>query len=77
MTVLVAGGASVWALIAVGVASVTAVFGTVAARTLIEDPPDTARLVGQSRMETAAALEGLLLPLLATAGRLSVSAAFS
>ena len=51
-------------------------FGTVAARTLIDDPPDTARRLGQSRMEIAAALEGLLLPFLATAGLLSLLAAF-
>ena len=76
MIVLVSGGASAWAFIAVGLACAAGIFGTVAARTLIEDPPDTARRVGQSRMETAAALEGLLLPFLATAGLLSLLAAF-
>ncbi|MFZ0383220.1 MAG: hypothetical protein WCD11_25135 [Solirubrobacteraceae bacterium] len=74
--VLVSGGASAWAFIAVGLACAAGVFATVAARTLMEDPPDTARRVGQSRMETSAALEGLLLPFLATAGLLSLLAAF-
>ena len=42
MIVLVSGRASAWAFIAVGLAGAAGVFGTVAARTLIEDPPDTA-----------------------------------
>ena len=74
--VLVSGGVSAWAFIAVGLAGAAGLFGTVAARTLIDDSPDTGRRVGQSRMETAAALEGLLLPFLATAGLLSLLAAF-
>ncbi len=68
MIVLVSGGASAWAFIAVGLAAAAGVFGTVAAQTLIDDPPDTARRVGESRMETAAALEGLVLPFLAHRG---------
>ena len=76
MIVLAAGAATAWAFIAAGLAAAAGVFGTVAARTLIEDPPDTARRLGQSRMETAAGLEGLLLPFLLTAGLLSVLAAF-
>jgi hypothetical protein len=76
MIVLAAGGATAWAFIAAGLAAAAGVFGTVAAQTLIDDAPDTARRLGESRMETAAGLEGLVLPFLLTAGLLSVSAAF-
>ena len=76
MIVLAAGGARAWAFIAAGLAAAAGVFGTVAAQTLIDDPPDTARRLGESRMETAAGLEGLVLLFLLIAGLLSVSAAF-
>lgn len=76
MIVLAAGGARGWAFIAAGLAAAAGVFGTVAAQTLIDDPPDTARRLGESRMETAAGLEGLVLLFLLIAGLLSVSAAF-
>ena len=76
MILLAAGGATAWAYIAAGLAAAAGVFGTVAAQTLIDDAPDTARRLGESRMETAAGLEGLVLPFLLTAGLLSVSAAF-
>ena len=76
MIVLAAGGATAWAFIAAGLAAAAGVFGTVAAQTLIDDPPDTARRLGESRMETAAGLEGLVLLFLLIAGLLSVSAAF-
>ena len=76
MIVLAAGGATAWAFIAAGLAAAAGVFGTVAAQTLIDDPPDTARRLGESRMETAAGLEGLVLLFLLNAGLLSVSAAY-
>jgi hypothetical protein len=75
--VFAAGGTSVFAWSAFGIACAGTLFAAAAAHTLIEDAPGTMRGVEQGRKETAAGIEGLELVLFPLTVLLSAAVALA